>query len=121
MKREKVYLSYEAMEAILSYSWPGNVRELEIEIRNSLMMLEPGKKIIDLDDLPPHISSKRIIKLDLKGAHDLSTAKELFEKSYIEEVLRKNNWNRKKSAEDLKITRQGLFKLMKKYGIKEYV
>ncbi len=121
MKREKVYLSYEAMEALLYYSWPGNARELEIEIRNSLMMLDPGKKIIDLDDLSPHISSKRFIKLDLKGAHDLSTAKELFERSYIKEVLRKNNWNRKKSAEDLKITRQGLFKLMKKYGIKEDV
>lgn len=119
MGKEKVYLSQKALEALLSYSWPGNVRELESELRNTIMLLDPGKKVIDIEDLPPHIASQRVIRLDVGEEYDLSTAKEIFEKNYIEEVLRRNNWNRKKSAEALKITRQGLFKLMKKYGIKE--
>jgi DNA-binding NtrC family response regulator/Tfp pilus assembly protein PilF len=117
MGRERVHLSLDALEAIISYHWPGNVRELETEIRNTIMLLEPGKKIIDINDLPPTIASKKIIKLDIGGDYDLATAKEIFEKNYIEEVLKRNDWNRKKTAEALKITRQGLFKLMKKYRI----
>ncbi len=119
MGREKVYLSHGALEAMISYPWPGNVRELESEIRNTIMLLEPEKKIIEINDLPPSIASQRMIKLDVGGDYDLSKAKEIFEKNYIEEVLKRNNWNRKRSAEALNITRQGLFKLMKKYGIKE--
>ncbi|MGQ9619250.1 MAG: sigma 54-interacting transcriptional regulator, partial [Candidatus Aminicenantia bacterium] len=119
MGREKVHISFEAMEALLSYLWHGNVRELEAEIRNTLMMLEPDKKIIELEDLPPHLSSMKLVRLNITGSHNLATARDLFEKSYIEEILKRYDWNRKKTAEALKITRQGLFKLMKKYGIKE--
>ncbi len=119
MGREKVHLSLGALETIMSYHWPGNVRELESEIRNTIMLLEPEKKIIDINDLPPAIISQRVIKLDVGGNYDLATAKEIFEKNYIEEILKRNNWNRKKTAEALNITRQGLFKLMKKYKIME--
>lgn len=119
MGREKVHLSIGALEALISYHWPGNVRELESEIRNILMLLDPGKKIINVDDLPSAIASHKIIKLDVGENYDLTSAREIFEKNYIEEILKRNNWNRKKTAEALNITRQGLFKLMKKYKIRE--
>lgn len=119
MGRSKVHLSSGALEALISYPWPGNVRELESEIRNTIMLLDPERKIIDIDDLPPNIASQRVIKLHVGENYDLTTAKEIFEKNYIEEILKRNNWNRKKTAEALNITRQGLFKLMKKYRISE--
>ncbi len=119
--RDKVHLSSGALETLITYPWPGNVRELESEIRNTIMFLDPEKKIVNIDDLPPNIASQRTIKLDVGGNYDLVTAKEIFEKNYIEEILKRNSWNRKKTADALNITRQGLFKLMKKYGIRNKV
>jgi len=44
-------ISHEALQRLMEHSWPGNVRELENCIERMVVMA--GKKILDVDDLPP--------------------------------------------------------------------
>ena len=46
-------------------------------------------------------------------------ARENLEKTMIYNALSENNWSKLKAADALKISRQYLFTLMKKYGIIE--
>ena len=54
---------------------------------------------------------------DLEVTGGLKAAKELFEKSYIDRVLRENEFNISKAAKILKVERSNLYKLMKRLGI----
>ncbi|MEW6455805.1 MAG: sigma 54-interacting transcriptional regulator [Acidobacteriota bacterium] len=115
-QKEKIYVSQEALLYLKNYDWPGNIRELESEIRNSIIMLDPASSIISKDLLSEKILKKKL-DFSLSETHNFNEAKKMFEKNYILNILEKNNWNKKKTAEELKMTRQGLFKLLKKYNL----
>ena len=48
----------------------------------------------------------------------LTAARENLEKTMIYDALMENKWSKSKAADALKISRQYLFTLMNKYGIK---
>jgi DNA-binding NtrC family response regulator len=50
LKRPKMTLSHEAMEALENYSWPGNVREMENVMERSATLAEGD--VLRLEDLP---------------------------------------------------------------------
>jgi DNA-binding NtrC family response regulator len=56
--------------------------------------------------------------LSFEPTSDLSEAKNLFEKDYIEKCLGMNDWNVSKSAEVLSITRKSLYEKINKYDLK---
>ena len=111
----------EVSEAFLNYHWPGNIRELRNTIERAVFLSE-GKQIN-----PRHLQleekSEDGIKLEKSEGRmileipldDASLTK--IEEKIIREALDLNDWNQKKTAEMLGITREVLRYRMKKMGL----
>jgi len=103
-------ISSEAMSVLAQYDWPGNIRELENVIQHAIVMCQGD--IISVDDLPPEINIRRVIKRDIfsKKLKDM-------EKDHILNVLRETGFSRKNSAEILGISLRTLQYKLKEYNI----
>jgi transcriptional regulator with PAS, ATPase and Fis domain len=114
LKRERVYFSTGALQMMLSYSWPGNVRELQNEIQRCLILCGENNLIKE-----EYLSQKILEKDEEVFVHlyDYFRAKAEFEKRFLNEALARSDYNRTRTAEEIGLSRQGLFKLMKKHGI----
>lgn len=111
MNKKITGISDEAMSFMLKYKWPGNVRELENAIERAVVVCRTDK--IQLEDLPFRISNNSLYS----EVEDKSLSE--VEKRHIALVLKENNWNISKSAEDLKIDRVTLYNKIKKYGLRK--
>lgn len=114
LKRRSVYFSPEAFNLMLNYSWPGNVRELQNEIQRCLVLCGEGN-LIKGEYLSKKIRDKS--KGTVDHFYDYFRAKAAFEKKFLNEALARSGYNRSRTAEEIGLSRQGLFKLMKKHGI----
>lgn len=114
MKRERSYFSPLALELLLDYSWPGNVRELQSEIQRCLILSEEDC-LIKENYLSPKINPQR--ESYKKSSYDFFQVKADFEKRFLNQALVRWNYNRTKTAKEIGLTRQGLFKLIKKHNI----
>ena len=114
MKRERVYFSPGALELLMDYSWPGNVRELQNEIQRCLV-LTGEDSLIKEEYLSPKINPGAV-KFS-KSNYEFYQARAEFEKRFLSQALARWNYSRTKTAEEVGLSRQGLFKLMKKYRI----
>uniref|UniRef100_A0A832G104 Sigma-54-dependent Fis family transcriptional regulator n=1 Tax=Ignavibacterium album TaxID=591197 RepID=A0A832G104_9BACT len=111
MNKKITGISQEAMNFMLRYKWPGNVRELENAIERAVVICRTDK--IQLEDLPFKVSNNALYN----EVEDKSLSE--VEKRHIALVLKENNWNISKSAEDLKIDRVTLYNKIKKYGLRK--
>ena len=114
LNRERAYFSPSALQLLLGYSWPGNVRELQNEIQRCLILCGERNLIEEtlLSDKIHCDSEETVIHL-----YDYFHAKAAFEKKFLNEALARSDYNRTRTAEEIGLSRQGLFKLMKKHGI----
>lgn len=123
-------LSEEVTRSFMEYDWLGNVRELE-HIIEAAMNIIMDEEEIQYSHLPFQYRSKMQMKemmiplstVDhfIKESNDvtvpLKDQMELFERSYIEHILKKNDFNISKSANLLGLSRQSLQYRMKKLHI----
>ncbi len=112
--RGRTVLSPLALERLAAYSWPGNVRELQNEIQRCLVFMgdDPviGEACLSPRFRPPEEPSP-------PDPFNLSAARAEFERRFVRQALRRFDFNKKRTAAEMGITRQGLFKLMKRHGI----
>jgi Nif-specific regulatory protein len=109
--------SQQAMELMLGYNWPGNVRELQNEVQRLVIQLDPGAFAT------PELLSPRIRQVEglvgragvVKGT--LKDMMDSVEKYFILESLREHGNNKTNAAKTLGITREGLHKKLRQYGI----
>ncbi len=106
---------YKTME---NYLWPGNVRQLENEIRRLVNLVDPGGNIYY------ELLSEEIRKGDYRIDDDEKESSGIYgkfgtERGYIIHLLKKNNWNKSRTALEVGITYQGLHKKMKRLGIEK--
>lgn len=119
--REIKSLSDDAVQALLAYDWPGNVRELKNLIERMVIMT-PGRDIM-LSDLPHviHQSNQTAQSTEIEIMDTLPDsyreAKEIFEKQFLIEKLKKNNWNVSRTAEEIGLERSNLHRKIKSYEI----
>jgi transcriptional regulator with PAS, ATPase and Fis domain len=106
-----------AAELLLAHTWPGNVRELENEMQRCVALAEPGQSI------SPELLSERISGT-LPPSHErgqtgetLREALERVEAWLIRRTLTANAGRRTITARELGVTREGLYKKMKRLGI----
>ena len=118
MKKNNMTLSAEALSSLMNYSWPGNVRELENEIRR--IVVSVSHPIILEEELSEAMrtSSIRTPQINPKARSSLKDTVEELEKRMIVEALERCGRNQLHAAKDLALSRQGLIKKMKRYGIK---
>ena len=109
----------ETAQILASYPWPGNIRELENEVERIVALnARPGA-------LTPDMLSARIVE-DASGATldvavlceaPLARAVSHLEENLLKRMLAETNWNKSKTARRLGLSRQGLIKKIKRYGI----
>ncbi|MEH7415301.1 sigma 54-interacting transcriptional regulator [Neobacillus drentensis] len=121
-------LSEEVKLSFFEYDWHGNVRELEHIIEAAMNIMMDGEDFIRYRHLPYQYRNKmqmkeRMIPLStvetfMKETGDvtvpLKEQMELFEKTYIDHVLKKNDNNISKTANLLGLSRQSLQYRLKK-------
>ncbi len=112
--RARSFFSPLALDLLLAYPWPGNVRELQNEIQRCLVISEGGMPIRE-DVLSPKINPRG--DLSASASPRFLEAKAEFEKRYIRDALARCNYHRTRTAAEIGLTRQGLFKLIKKHRI----
>jgi transcriptional regulator with PAS, ATPase and Fis domain len=113
------HLSREAADLLLAHTWPGNVRELENEMQRALALAEPGEAIAvrHLSDrlqetLRPLAAATRADAPDSLRAQ-LARA----EAWLLRRALEAHAGRRAATARALGITREGLYKKMRRFGI----
>jgi len=117
-KKERKFLSHEALELLKKYSWPGNIRELKNLVERMAIMY-PGK-VIDAKDIPFPFNTSRIeeSKLDSFFTFDsFKEAREMFERDFIASKLEQFGGNISKTAEAIGVERSNLHKKIKLYGL----
>ncbi len=110
--------SQEAMEILQRYEWPGNVRELENEVQRLVIQVE-GEGFVQ----PKHLSDRVRQSEGGPSVHvgtirgTLKQMVEEFEKALLAEALADHDNNKTATAKTLGITREGLHKKLKGYGM----
>ncbi|MEM8960382.1 MAG: sigma 54-interacting transcriptional regulator [Acidobacteriota bacterium] len=94
-----------------AHDWPGNVRELENEARR-LLAITPVGEPLTVDRLSPRVERSR-----KSGASPAIQSLAEHEKEIIELHLKRASGNRTRAAESLGISREGLRKKMKRFGL----
>ena len=101
-------VDHEVMESFLGYHWPGNVRELKNTV-NYATAIALGQTI-GIEDLPPQFSPA-------ETQYVAGNIREDMEKTLIVKTLQKVNYNKKKTAVLLNMSRSTLYLKLEKYGI----
>lgn len=113
----------EAMRVLTRYRWPGNIRQLCNALRTMLALCETGR--ITLDDLPQELH-----RVDEPLSDSVEQAPELScdddtenplaaaEKMVLLRQLGGMRWNVTKVARQLNMSRNSIYRKMKRYGIK---
>jgi transcriptional regulator with PAS, ATPase and Fis domain len=114
MKRERAYFSPRALELLLNYSWPGNIRELQNEIQRCLVFAGEDDFIKE-ECISLKINPHR--ECFTASSYGFFQARAEFEKRFLNQALARWNSNRARTAEEIGLSRQGLFKLIKKHDI----
>lgn len=104
--------SERVMSVLMRYDFPGNIRELENAIEHAFVICIDTT--IQVDDLPQHILSK-VVSEDKQLAAPLPL--EDAERQAIYSVLEKNEFNKTRTAQELGISCNTLWRKMKKYRI----
>ena len=103
--------SPEAMRLLLDYAWPGNVRELENSIE-AAVVLARGKRI-EISDFPSALLQDSCAPTEIGSPGTMMEN----EARLLREVLEECSWNKKKAARRLGISRNTLYRKLKKYQI----
>jgi two-component system response regulator AtoC len=93
---------------LLQHHWPGNVRELRNTIHYAATIAT--NEMIGITDLPPHFNPIE--------PHTIApNIREDMERKLILDTLQQTNYNKRKTAELLNMSRNTLYNKLEKYGI----
>jgi DNA-binding NtrC family response regulator len=101
------------------YAWPGNVRELENEVER-ISALHGSPRQLSPDMLSDRIAcAGAAATLDVSVLHEspLASAVSHLEENLLKKALAQTNWNKSQTARRLGLSRQGVLKKIKRYGI----
>ncbi len=109
-------LSDGACDLLRAYAWPGNIRELENELHRALTWVDAGGEL-----RPEHFSERLREELDAvrddAEGQPLRERVERYEAFVIRRELARLGGRKAATARELGLTREGLYKKMKRLGI----
>lgn len=102
----------EVLDRFLRHSWPGNVRELQNTVRYAVAICQTDT--ITVDHLPAYLISEGS---ETGDNGPIGSSLQMSERQVIETTLRKVQFNKKRAAELLQISRVTLYRKIEKYRI----
>jgi len=110
---QMVLLDASARQALLAFAWPGNVRQLRTVLRTLAALCEDG--CVRLEDLPVMIRQVRpqAVAVDEPSDSPLDDAERLALLSALEQ----QRWHMSHTAEQLGVSRNTLYRKLRKHGI----
>ena len=104
-------VSPDVLARLIKHDFPGNVRELENIIEHAFVLCNESH--IGIEHLPSDIRQRAESS---SPAKQLKTLRDL-EVEFITDALKRNNWNRLKTAHDLGQHKSTLYRKIKKLGV----
>lgn len=118
--RPEVMLTAELLAALNAYAWPGNVRELE-NLMKRLVVLGSDREILEAVRARPVPDPAPVTGLGEDGGLPLKSvtrrAVQDFERDIILRALEAHQWNRKRTAQALRISYRALLYKLKDAGL----
>ena len=108
-------LSPEAAEYLTRYNWPGNVRELENAMEHAVALCTG--KVIKITDIPRRNLNMELEQVSLPLDKPMREALDMFEKQYIEGLLKITGGNVTKASEMAAMARQNMQLKLRQLGI----
>jgi len=113
---ETIVIDEPARQALLAFNWPGNVRQLRNVLRTLAALCDEGR--IGIEDLPVMIRQGRpAISLAEPCEHPLEDAERLA----LLGALEQTRWHMTRTAEQLGVSRNTLYRKLRKHGIERRV
>jgi two-component system, NtrC family, response regulator HydG len=115
MGRPKVGFAPRTVDLFFQYAWPGNVRELQNEVQRAVILCGEDGVV-----RPEHLSPKINPPPQAGAASPAGTyaeAKTEFVRRFLAQALQRCDFNKARTAETIGLSRQGLFKLIKRHGV----
>jgi DNA-binding NtrC family response regulator len=111
----------EALAALERYSWPGNVTQLRGAIESAVILAQDG--MVGLRDLPEHVlAGTNLGEAGERAQRRFREAKRLvveaFERSYLEDLLKRHSGNVTGAAEQSGMLRSALQRLLRKHDLR---
>jgi DNA-binding NtrC family response regulator len=109
-------VSPEDMNRLRRHAWPGNVRELRNTIERACLLARGD--YINLDDALHEEAAPALgIRTDLPFKEAKGQLVEMFERDYIEDLMRRHRMNLSAAAREAQIDRKHLRELIRKYEL----
>ncbi len=110
--RDIKYMDQTALTLLMAYDFPGNIRELENIMEYIFVICTEDR--ISTEHLPDYITGVTSFESKSLG---LESTVQTIEVQTILETLKKNNYNKVKTAQALGMHKSTLYRKMKKYGL----
>jgi transcriptional regulator of acetoin/glycerol metabolism len=117
-----VAISPAALRAMETYRWPGNIRQLRNALRTACALSEDG--VVRLGDLPGELEGSSAVSepgfdspADDRVGQDAGALASA-EKTALLHALEQSRWNVTQAARGLNISRNTLYRKLRKHGVK---
>ncbi len=109
-----------AMRQLLQFDWPGNIRQLRSVLRTAAVLCDHG--VVDSDDLPDEIrrdsaAVTRSVPPEVSAGPERNPLREAERIALVRE-LERTHWNVSKTARNLQLSRNTLYRCMQRHGIR---
>jgi DNA-binding NtrC family response regulator len=105
----------EVMKALLAHSWKGEIRELENIIERAVIFAEAS--LVTKNELPGLFEQRQDSLYTVDARRSMKEAVDEFERQYISQVLRANQFNKEATARALKISLSSLYRKIEELNI----
>jgi DNA-binding NtrC family response regulator len=106
------------MEALCGYSWPGNLRELSNTVRNYLLDPNADSLMSEIVGRSTVQAAGKTDEAQLALKDQVRRASRRLEAEIILRTLERYRWNRRRTAQSLKISYRSLLYKMKEFNIR---
>jgi len=119
LDRPRPSLSPRTLQAFMDHSWPGNIRELENAVRKIVALSDEELAVSEITraQAGTRASSGETRSHSLKAA--ARAASRHAERELILGALGRTRWNRKRAAEELRISYKSLLYKLKQIGLED--
>jgi DNA-binding NtrC family response regulator len=122
--RADVRFTPEGLRALAEYDFPGNVRELQNVVERIVSLCLPGQEI-GVEDLPEELSHRgggegrvfSVFNADQPFHEAKNDAITVFEKEYLQDLLKRHNGNISQAARTAGMDRKTIHRMLAKYSL----